>query len=1342
MTDAELKIEKLAGQEQWNLWKFQVKILLNASDLLRYVNGEAKFPLVGGTIKEENLAAAENAWKRGDSKAQKIIATTMATQSLLHIINCTTARDMWLKLEAVYEAKSKESIHMLQQRFYMFAMDPADDVATHISKLQTLVQQLADVGEKMSDSMVITKVLMTLPEHYSHFYSAWESTAKAEQTLDNLTSRLVMEEARFKSHQACSGESGSNALMAKKYGHNYKRSQEKGRQQLKQGKCFVCKKSGHWKRDCPERLMKGKPNSKRGDAFICETTAAEQIGKRDMWFLDSGASDHMTNRREWLINYTSFKTPVIVRIGNGTTICAIGKGDINVLSFVDSSWKQNHMVDVLYVPHIHVNLFSLNTALDKGLRFFSDSFKCKLIKNGTTLAVGVRQSKLFKLLIKVKIDELDQISANIALKRTDTLQLWHEKLAHQNLSQVRYILKDFQIPFVDKCEFICSGCMYGKQHRAVFSHSKSKSTSILQLVHTDVCGPMQQQSIGGSKYFLLFKDDYSHYRKVYFIKEKSEVCRFLQIFLKEVEAETGFRVKVLRSDNGLEYINKNVELLLNTQSVIHQKTVPYTPEQNGSAEREMRTIVEAARSMIHAKNLSYKFWAEAVSTAVHVLNKTGTSTVQGKTPHELWFGEKPEIGYLRVFGTEVFIHVPDQKRRKLDAKSKKGYFVGYQDGVKGYRVYIPEQNKIEISRNVIFNNIGTQSMGENEQGNKISLTIEEDEQDVKADGENDSGKAIEDDSGVIKSSNIDCSDHIIKESSDAIDCGNTVCKSADEQNLSNPEESPADIRSRLRKRNTNQNKGSVNFSVMESFALLAETNSPTSYEDAISCQDFKQWRAAMDEEISSLARNETWTLVALPKNRKLVDTKWVYQKKSATENEDMRFKARLVARGFSQKYGIDYLETFSPVAKFSSVRAILSIAAAEKLNIMQFDVKTAFLNGNIEEEIYVQQPKGYNDNSGRVCKLQKSLYGLKQSSRCWNKTFTKLLRDFDLRPSDADLCVFVNHRHNKKIILAIYIDDGLMAATDENDIVSLCDYLRRNFEVKVFPAKHFLGLEIRRLQNGSIHLNQSQYAGRVLQRFNLADAAVVSTPADSSINAAEISEAMNEEIEFPFRQAVGSLMYLMVATRPDLSFAVGCVSRYLDKPSKIHVNMVKRILRYLKGTLDHGIFFENNLNFTLSCYSDADYAGDVRTRRSTSGFVFLLGSSCITWASQRQKCVALSTTESEYVAAAEAVKELVWIKQLLGDLLPNQNIKAVLNVDNQGAIRLIRNPEFHRRTKHIDVRFHFIREKYTDGLFELEYVHTDNQVSDIFTKPLAKDRFFRLRYLMNIINFEKQKLMN
>ena len=648
------KIEKLAGQEQWNLWKFQVKILLNASDLLRFIDGETSYPVVGGAIKSENLEAKVNEWKRGDSKAQKIIATTMASQSLLHIINCTTARAMWLKLESVYEAKSRESIHMLQQRFYMFSMDPADDVATHISKLQAVVQQLADVGEKISDSMIVTKILLTLPEKYHHFYSAWESTDKDSQTLENLTSRLVMEEARFQSHQV--GTDSSNALMARKFQGQSEKKQGKGGHKSKPGRCFLCKKSGHWKRDCPERSSKGHPNASRGQAFICEAEAAVQINKRDEWVLDSGATDHMTNRREWLLDYTELKTPIVVRIGNGTAISAIGKGRINVLCFVNDRWQQNHMTDVLYVPKMHVNLFSLSTALDKGLQFISDESKCQLLRNGTTLAVGVRDSKLFKLLIKVESFDVNDVTANIAEKRKDTLQLWHEKLAHQNINQVRHVLRDLQIPFDDDKEFFCEGCMYGKQHREPFKLSQSKTTCVLELVSTDVCGPMQQQSIGGSRYFLLLKDNFSHFRKVYFMKEKSEVSKFLKIYLQEVETETGNRVKVLRSDNGLEFMNRDVQSLLLSKCIKRQTTVPYTPEQNGSAEREMRTIMEAARSMIHSENLGYKFWAEAVNTA------TGTSTVQGKTPFELWFNSKPDIQYFRVFGTEVFIHIPDQKR--------------------------------------------------------------------------------------------------------------------------------------------------------------------------------------------------------------------------------------------------------------------------------------------------------------------------------------------------------------------------------------------------------------------------------------------------------------------------------------------------------------------------------------------------------------------------------------------------------------------------------------------------------------------------------------------------------
>lgn len=311
--------------------------------------------------------------------------------------------------------------------------------------------------------------------------------------------------------------------------------------------------------------------------------------------------------------------------------------------------------------------------------------------------------------------------------------------------------------------------------------------------------------------------------------------------------------------------------------------------------------------------------------------------------------------------------------------------------------------------------------------------------------------------------------------------------------------------------------------------------------------------------------------------------------------------------------------------------------------------------------------------------------------------------------------------------MGLFIDDGLIAATDKEDIANLLDYLTKTFEIRVLPADYFLGFEIQQKPNGSIHLTQMAYTKKILVKFNMLQSHSVTTPIDCNNAFFPTDLQMN----YPFREAVGSLMYLSVGTRPDIAFAVGKVSRKLNNPNETDVLAVKRIFKYLNGTKGYGIIYEQNAEFKLNCFSDSDYGGDPDTRKSTTGFVFMFGSGAISWSSQLQKCVTLSSTEAEYVAGAQTVKDLVWIKQLFTDMRIRLDA-SILKMDNQSAIRLIKNPEFHKRTKHIDIMYHFIREKYAQGCFLLENVPTDEQIADILTKALPGEKFLKFRTLMGL----------
>lgn len=969
------------------MWKFQVNILLNASELIDYVNGNNPQPVRSNNESKANFDSKLVAWKKQDSKAQRIIATSIGPTALRHIVNCENAQDMWLKLKMVYEQASQANIHMLHQRFYSFEKDPDDDIATHISKLQNIVRQLKDLGEQISESMVITKVLMTLPKTFQHFCSAWESAAPEQQTLGNLMSRLVMEEARIS--QSNKMQENTTALVAK-------RRVWKNQEKSKSGKCYSCNEFGHWKRNCPSRRQVvdskktnySKKRQQGGDALTCNALAVNKENTKNNWYLDSGASDHMTFRREWLKGYSELEVPMNVRIGSGALIPALGVGNVDILAYNGKEWIQKQLKNVLFVPNITMNLLSQSCVLDKGFDLLSDSKQCKFVRKGnheSIVAVGERQSQLFQM--RFKVQSPAQFSANLAMKDVLTLKDWRERLAHQNISQVRNILVQKNIKFVDNNFFVCDACNYGKQHRRPFGKTEFQATLPGELVHADVCGPMEDKSIGGSRYFVLFKDHFSHFRAVYFIKEKTDVCSAIEKFLYRAKAESRQEVKVLRTDNGLEFVNQAVRSLLNKFSIRHETTVPYTPQQNGSAERENRTIVEAARTMLYSKDLQKKFWAEAVNTAVYVLNRTGTSPEKGKTPYELWCGKPPCIGHFKVFGTEVFVHVPKPRRKKWDKKAERGIFVGYEDNTKGFRVWIPSSQKVDVSRDVDFR----------------ELNVQQQKTEYKKSTDSDNLPVLSAES-TDRDGDTDCpfvNEAQYEDSDQNQDYSQPVDKTIDANNEGNGFDL-VDIPLKERLRNTKARTVSNMYTLLEGHAFISQ-GEPRNYKEAINSEDAIKWKSAMEDEIKSLYSNRTWDLVNLPKGRKVIDNKWVYKLKG--QGEKTRYKARLVVRGFTQEYGIDYLETFSPVVKHTSIRSILAISACENLNLTQFDVKTAFLNGDLSEEIYMQQPQGFENGTDKVCKLRKSLYGLKQASRCWNQKFTEVLKGFNLSQSTMGPCV-------------------------------------------------------------------------------------------------------------------------------------------------------------------------------------------------------------------------------------------------------------------------------------------------------------------------------------------------
>jgi hypothetical protein len=509
----------------------------------------------------------------------------------------------------------------------------------------------------------------------------------------------------------------------------------------------------------------------------------------------------------------------------------------------------------------------------------------------------------------------------------------------------------------------------------------------------------------------------------------------------------------------------------------------------------------------------------------------------------------------------------------------------------------------------------------------------------------------------------------------------------------------------------------VDTGLHQDFASFA-IEGPATFEDAVNANDSSEWIAAMQDEMNALHENGTWVLVKREPQMNIVRNKWVFVVKRKADGSIDRYRARLVAKGFSQKPGIDFHETFSPVARYDTIRILLSLVPAFNLKVCQFDIKTAFLNGDLDETVFMEQPEGFKSEGDMVCLLKKSLYGLKQSPRQWSIKVTSVMKQLGFYATKSDPCVFINHY--TQVIVCLYVDDGLIFGSSSEKIETLMQQLEQHFQINIGDSGAYAGMQIE-YGSGFVFIHQQSYLQRVLERFGMQDAKPVTTPADPHVR---LVKAEDHACQEPLRELIGSLMYLAVVSRPDIAYAVSLVSQYMTCYDNSHWTAAKRILQYLRGTMNKGIMFDQS-DIRIMGFSDSDFAGDNETRRSRSGTVIMMNGGPVVWGSNRQPIVTLSSAEAEFVAANAAVTSIKWMHELLHEVDVKIN-STDLFVDNQAAIKMIKNPEFHMRTKHIDLRFKYIRERYQDGLFDIQYVPSEEQVADALTKPLSKGQFRKL----------------
>jgi hypothetical protein len=523
--------------------------------------------------------------------------------------------------------------------------------------------------------------------------------------------------------------------------------------------------------------------------------------------------------------------------------------------------------------------------------------------------------------------------------------------------------------------------------------------------------------------------------------------------------------------------------------------------------------------------------------------------------------------------------------------------------------------------------------------------------------------------------------------------------------------------------------------INEHFAMLMmDGENASTFQEAAKSSLKKEWIKAMDKEIASIEDHNTWKLMKLPVGKKAIKCRWILKVKRNADNSIQKFKARLCAKGFTQRFGVDYNETFAPVAKISTIRMAFAIANSMDLEIRQCDIETAFLNGDIDEEIYMEQPDGYAKEGGLVCRLQKGLYGTKQAARQWNIKIDEVLKGLGLKQSSQDPCLYYEINEGEYLLLILYVDDIIMFSRNIKRIKEIIEGLKAKFGVtELGEPKYCLGIEIiRNRETKTLFLSQQGYIARIAEDHGMEKCKPAQIPADPNQVLRKFEGHQEHSCEY--RQLVGSLMFVMTSTRPDIAHALGEVARYCEKHTKEHWIAVKRILRYLVGTNHEGIMFNGNEDLQIKAFADANWASDLDTRKSTTGYVFTMCGAAISWRSRRQPTVAASTTEAEYMALFDSVQEAMWLKKMLCETrVMKINEKIKVYQDNQGCILLAKNPVNQQRTKHIDIKYHFVREQLILGTLELEYLSTDCMTADIFTKNLPRIKFNMHKSAMGVM---------
>lgn len=1340
MDPSRIAFAKLTGTANYSIWSIKMQSYLIAQDLWQVID-------ISPSSNADHL-------KSLNSKVMSIII--MCCED--HVIRLLNINDLaasaWIKLERQYGQIGFSSRHLAFQSLVSTTLSSCINVDQFIGQFRSHVSTLSQISSVTLPQWLLLSILIN---NAGNVYEAWSQSIMqqvrtrtisedSDYYLEEVIASLI-DEARRVTSSIPSTESNSNtALMSRKPNKSKP----------------ICKHCGkiHKSENCWQMFPEKKPMARYSSAqnqnsddnhndqdnnkmdhdtyrhpspdniaFLSQRQAAQY----NDWVLDSGASQHMCKDKTQFTNFTTCSTSVT--IADNSKMDATGRGDIQIMT---QNGKSFTLQNVLYVPQLASNLISVTRATQNpNIHFNFSKDRCQIMFQDTIIATADQENCL--LVLKT-------IPTRALVSTTPDTLTWHKRLGHLNKDYLTKTSKQTSIGPVS--DFSCEVCLKNKSTRNISRSTPIKATRPLEKIHSDIAGPITPISLGGNKYVITFTDDYSRYSWVNFMNEKSECLNMFQIFKKAVETEFSRKIAFLHCDNGGEYSSNAFKRFAHQEGIQIQYTVPHTPEQNGVAERLNRTLFDMTRCFLNdTPRLPKSLWAEMVRTSCYIKNRLPTAANHKfQSPYEKLFRRQPEISHLKIIGSTCYNHQTGKISGKLNERSSEGLLVGYETS-NIFRIFDPATNKVSRARdviicegtsdkqiqihesitdpNLIYTELNPHSSG--------SRTIPEMPQNIQSPTRSANTPSLFDQKYLSIPGHFRSSSRFYSPDS-------TIDELADPQYDQQPQNARVFVAQCL-------------IAADAGTALI-----PEYFEQAMTCKDSQQWGESMRDEIKSVMENSTWKLVPPPQDgTKVIQGRWVYQTKTDLHGNITRYKSRWVVKGFQQEEGTSYTDTFACVVKPMSYKILFSIAASLDLHIEQMDVKTAFLNSPISENVYVEQPYGFEVNSKAeeeilireilsstpnstntfprqfktkarlVCKLSRALYGLKQAPRAWYTTLKDFFHQCGLEPLKCDYAVFINV--DRTLLIAVYVDDLLIFGKVTSQIQYLKMQLKDRFQMTdLGPAHMYLGMQISRDRiSRVIYVDQQKYIRVILKRFNMQNCNAVRTPMEMGLKLVKRIDTASPQDITEYQKIIGCLEYAACATRPDITFAVHALAQFASNPDSSHFNAAKRVLRYLKGTEKFCLVFKGSQTskFTLHGFTDADWAADTNDRKSIGGYCFYLNDSLVSHMSKKQRTVALSTAESETHAAMQATKEAIWLRNLLEELGYKQRGATTIFCDNQAAIALSRNPEFHSRSKHVDIQYHFLRYHVENHTVDLKYVGSEDMAADGLTKPLTQHKHNR-----------------